>query len=46
MGSSEARSQRLTPTGTDTSSIRMRIQDAEWLFDHVRIGTPVSILGA
>jgi len=46
MGSSEAQSQRLTPTGTDTSSISMRIKDAEWLFDHVRIGTPVSILGA
>jgi lipoprotein-anchoring transpeptidase ErfK/SrfK len=26
--------------------IRMRIPDAEWLFDHVRIGTPVFIVGA
>jgi L,D-transpeptidase catalytic domain/Putative peptidoglycan binding domain len=26
--------------------IRMRIPDAEWLFDHVRIGTPVFIVDA
>jgi lipoprotein-anchoring transpeptidase ErfK/SrfK len=26
--------------------IRMRIPDAEWLFDHVRIGTPVFIVNA
>ena len=26
--------------------IRMRIPDAEWLFDHVRIGTPVFIIDA
>jgi lipoprotein-anchoring transpeptidase ErfK/SrfK len=26
--------------------IRMRIADAEWLFDHVRIGTPVFIVDA
>jgi lipoprotein-anchoring transpeptidase ErfK/SrfK len=26
--------------------IRMRIPDAEWLFDHVRIGTPVFIVSA
>ena len=26
--------------------IRMRISDAEWLFDHVRIGTPVFIVDA
>jgi lipoprotein-anchoring transpeptidase ErfK/SrfK len=24
----------------------MRIPDAEWLFDHVRIGTPVFIVSA
>jgi lipoprotein-anchoring transpeptidase ErfK/SrfK len=24
----------------------MRIPDAEWLFDHVRIGTPVFIVDA
>jgi lipoprotein-anchoring transpeptidase ErfK/SrfK len=26
--------------------IRMRIPDAEWLFDHVRIGTPVFVVNA
>ncbi len=26
--------------------IRMRISDAEWLFEHVRVGTPVFIVGA
>ena len=26
--------------------IRMRIPDAEWLFNHVKIGTPVYILDA
>jgi lipoprotein-anchoring transpeptidase ErfK/SrfK len=26
--------------------IRMRIPDAEWLFGHVQIGTPVFIVGA
>src|SRR5262249_41499834 len=26
--------------------IRMQIPDAEWLFDHVRVGTPVSIVDA
>lgn len=26
--------------------IRMRISDAEWLFSHVRVGTPVFIVGA
>ena len=26
--------------------IRMQIPDAEWLFDHVRIGTPVFIVNA
>ena len=26
--------------------IRMRVPDAEWLFDHVRVGTPVAIVDA
>jgi lipoprotein-anchoring transpeptidase ErfK/SrfK len=26
--------------------IRMRIPDAEWLFDHVEVGTPVFIVSA
>jgi lipoprotein-anchoring transpeptidase ErfK/SrfK len=26
--------------------IRMRVPDAEWLFEHVRVGTPVAIVDA
>ena len=26
--------------------IRMRVPDAEWLFNHVRLGTPVAIVDA
>jgi len=26
--------------------IRMHVSDAEWLFDHVRVGTPVAIVDA